>query len=147
MDAPPGTGDVMPDLAERLGAVLPSELMQLVAPLLHTPPDDVATLRRHTDAYLDLLRESHRSGRYPDMDHDLGRACGDACTALLDALGDPPQAERNMLAHIAVWYFVMADDDEDDRDSLVGFDDDAIVVNACARLMGVAAAVIPLGPR
>ena len=52
-----------------------------------------------------------------------------------------------MLAHIASRYFITSDDDEDDKESLVGFDDDALIINACARLMGVEQAVIPLIPR
>lgn len=137
----------MSEASEALREQLPEEIFHLVGPLFQTRPYTVGSLERRVKRYLDEMEEAFRSGHFPEMDIELGRACGQACLELLDALGEAPPRERHILAHIAVRYFVTADDDEDDRESLVGFDDDAMVINACARLMGAPGAVIPLMPR
>ena len=137
----------MSDASEALREQLPDEIFHLVGPLFHNRPYAVDRLRAKVEGYLEELERSHRSGHFPEMDIELGRRCGASCLALLDALGERPPRDRHLLAHIATRYFVTTDDDEDDRESLVGFDDDALVINACARLMGVDGAVIPLLPR
>ena len=137
----------MSDAAAALREKLPEELFHLVGPLFQTRPYRIEKLRKSVSAYSKELEEAHESGHYPEMDIELGRACGEACITLLDAVGANPDRERHMLAHIASRYFITSDDDEDDKESLVGFDDDALIINACARLMGVDAAVIPLVPR
>lgn len=137
----------MRDLQQALSEQIPSEIAALIAPLFHTEPLPVDELRRQVVAYRRAIAVAEKTREWPDMDARMGDACGVACLALLDAIGPSPDAEQHLLLHIAVRYFVTADDDEDDLDSLVGFDDDALVVNACARLLGQDAAVIPLVPR
>lgn len=133
--------------AEAFKELVPEELFHLVGPLFDNRPYTVNSLRRRVRGYLDEIDEAWRSGHYPEMDVELGRACGAACLKLLDALGEAPARDRHLLVHIAVRYFVTKDDDEDDRESLVGFDDDALIINACARLLGASDALIPLVPR
>ncbi len=134
-------------LADALERELPQDLFALVAPLFDTEPLAVDELRRQVAAYGVALVEADDSRNWPDMDTELGRACETACVALLDHVGDSPDADAHMLAHIAVRYFVTSDDDEDDLESLVGFDDDALIINGCARVLGATAALIALAPR
>ena len=133
------------DVHARLSDALPPELFELIRPLLGRP-SDLVELRRKVLAYREALVQAERGGAWPDMDGPLGRACANACEALLDAFPSPTEAQAELL-QVACGYFVLAEDDEDDLDSLVGFDDDALVINACARLLGVEDAVIPLVPR
>lgn len=66
------------------------------------------------------------------------RAAGVIAHALTAALDDwdrlaPAQME---VLQAAVGYFVLREDAEDDLDSVLGFEDDVAVVNACLRFLG-----------
>ncbi len=137
----------MERVAEALKRELPQDLYALVDPLFATEPTAVDELRRQVAAYGVALVEADKSRNWPDMDIDLGLACETACVALLDRVGEAPEPDAHMLVHIAVRYFVTSDDDEDDLESLVGFDDDAVIINSCARVLGADDAQIPLVPR
>jgi hypothetical protein len=48
--------------------------------------------------------------------------------------------------HVACRTVVLSNDDEDDLESLVGFDDDALLVDAVRCAMGAPGLAIPLVP-
>jgi len=130
----------------KLDEQLPSHLMVPVRRLLGQTPLDTEDLAAQVSNYRQVIRNAWNTGSWPDMDHELAMACADACSALLGRFG-APTAEQLLLLHVACRYFVLSDDDEDDFESIVGFDDDALVVNACARALGADDVVIPLLPR
>jgi hypothetical protein len=59
------------------------------------------------------------------------------CRDLLKALPAEPDARQHHLTQIAVNYFVLEEDAEDDNDSLIGFDDDLQVAVAAAKALGL----------
>lgn len=137
----------MPDPAASLAELLPSDLNALIQPLLTGALVPVDELRRQVVGYRAALRSAAQSQAWPDMDFELGDRCGVACEDLLDRVGAWPEPWQHRLLQVAVRYYVLSEDEEDDLESLVGFDDDAMVLNACARALGLEAAVIPLAPR
>jgi hypothetical protein len=56
---------------------------------------------------------------------------------MLKALPAEPEPRQHHLTQIAVSYFVLEEDAEDDNDSLIGFDDDMQVAVAAAKAMGL----------
>ena len=121
-------------LAEQLQGVLRETIMPLGA------------LRTEVTRYRTAITRAAEGNNWPELDVELGIACGDACLSLLDAFPEPTTDELVWL-HLACRYYVLSDDDEHDWDSLVGFDDDALVINGAARLLEFERAVIPLAPR
>ena len=69
----------------------------------------------------------------PQADHELGAKLVEGCRGLLTL--DLNVEERHWV-QIAVLYFVLDDDGDDDLASPFGFDDDAEVFNAVCRAIG-----------
>ena len=136
----------MPDASTRLSAHLNSDLLRAVGGLLSQQAASVSELRRQVLTYRQALKQANTSGAWPDMDYALAVQCADVCDGLLDTLPKPDEVELQLL-HVACRYFVLSDDDEDDFESLVGFDDDALVVNAVSRTLGISELAISLIPR
>ena len=126
---------------------LSTDLYRLVEPKLAEAPRSVPELERWVRSYAAHIEAAAASNNFPDMDLELGRACGAACLALLEAAGPRPDDDALRVLNAACRYFAASNDDEDDLESLVGFDDDAMVINACARVLGHEDVVIPLTPR
>ena len=129
-----------------LDDLLPSHLMFPVRRLLLQTPRTNEVLAAEVEEYRQAVSKAYATGSWPDMDHDLAMDCATQCLALLERFPMPTPAESALL-HVACRYFVISDDDEDDFESMVGFDDDALVVNACARALGAADLAIALTPR
>lgn len=114
-----------------LGRLL-SDTREVVSRLLDEPLRDPEALRT------DLLRYARRFRALDERSladlrvaEALQRGCGD----LLDRWPSlDPRGRR--LAQVAVRYFVMEDDGDDDLDSPFGFDDDLEVYNAVAEALG-----------
>ena len=76
-------------------------------------------------------------------DHHLGNQLADKALALLDRInGDTCDVDRR-LGQIAVRYFVLDDDGDDDLLSPFGFDDDVEVFNAVVHALGEPHHAIP----
>ena len=59
------------------------------------------------------------------------------CRQLLDALPTNPEDKQHRLTQLAISYFVLEEDAEDDNESLIGFDDDLQVAIAVIEELGL----------
>ncbi|MCB9679726.1 MAG: hypothetical protein H6737_31760 [Alphaproteobacteria bacterium] len=99
--------------------------------LLWEPLFRPSELRAQIDRY---RAEIENAG--PLADHALGLQLADNAKALLDAVRDRCDLDQR-LAQIAVRYFVLGDDGDDDLMSPFGFDDDVEVFNAVVERIGL----------
>ncbi len=83
-----------------------------------------------------LARAETLAADDPFIDGARAQQVAEACLSLLEAL-PTLDAEQASWVAAACLYYGAVDDDEDDFDSLVGFDDDAEVVNYVADLLGL----------
>ena len=123
------------------GASLSATLVGHLQALRQAPPQTPDELRRLVTAH----RKRAEVAASTDPFVDLARATqvADACLALLDALPGLPDDDRSWVV-AACLYFVDEDDEEDDFSSIVGFDDDAEVVNHVAGRLGLTHLTIDL---
>ena len=99
------------------------------SPLTH----DATQLRHLIENHLAKTTTAHALSKLVDL--GLAKRIADACLALLDEWPALPEAHKAHLQH-AVLYFADEDDDEDDFDSIIGFDDDAEVLNQACIAIG-----------
>jgi hypothetical protein len=71
------------------------------------------------------------------FDHDVANRIAALCWKLLDALPAEPEERQHRLTQVAINYFVLAEDAQDDNHSLGGFDDDLEVVTAVINELGL----------
>lgn len=116
----------MTDLDTTWVDALLSDTRAVVTDLLREPLIADDTLRAEVRAYKSAIEAA------PAADHELGLALVEGACKLLDAVTNP-RAHR--LVQVAVRYFVMDDDGDDDLASAFGFDDDVEVFNAVARVL------------
>ena len=115
-------------------AAVPAGARALVADLLAEPGASHEDLLDTVADYLDEI--SSAAARDGFVDTELGAAIAEVCLELLADLGGGASDRESRLVQVAVRYFVVEDDAEGDLTSVVGFDDDARVVNAVLRLLG-----------
>lgn len=117
------------------GVVAPlSAALALSLDRLRAGPSSAASLRAGVAAHLTLARA--RAANDPFVDLARAEQVAAACLALLDAWPRLDDDGRSWVA-AACLYFADTDDAEDDFTSLVGFDDDAEVVNQVAARLGL----------
>ena len=114
--------------------LFPPETRPLVARILAEPQRSLPALAREVTDYRATVVAASRVSEFVDV--RLAGRIADACELLLGALADAPTERQLRLAHVAVRYFVLEDDVEGDLTSVVGFDDDAEVVNVVLRELG-----------
>jgi len=118
---------------------LPAELVQslpftLLPDLkrLHAQPlVAVEMLREEVQAHLERARQAALKSELVDL--ELAEANAASCLGLLDSMRADQTASHHGLVQLACRYFVLTDDQDHDFDSMLGFDDDAQVLNAVAR--------------
>jgi uncharacterized membrane protein YkvA (DUF1232 family) len=71
------------------------------------------------------------------FDDKTAKRIASLCWKLLDALPAEPDERQHRLTQLAVNYFVLAEDAQDDNHSLAGFDDDLQVVVATIQELGL----------
>ena len=71
------------------------------------------------------------------FDHDVAGRIAALCWKLLDALPAEPDERQHRLTQLAINYFVLAEDAQDDNHSLAGFEDDLLVVTAVIHELGL----------
>jgi hypothetical protein len=103
------------------------EVDRLVAASAPTTAEELPALRLRALAYLARL-EREAEGR-PIIDVDAARKIAWVLAELCDAAGGLDAQQRALLRG-AVEYFVLDEDEMDDTEDVIGFDDDARVVNA-----------------
>ena len=71
------------------------------------------------------------------FDHDVAKRIAALCWKLLDALPAEPDERQHRLTQLAINYFVLAEDAQDDNYSMAGFEDDLQVVTAVIHELGL----------
>ncbi len=85
--------------------------------------------------YTNELEEQAEHTEFFDL--STAKRTADLCRQLLDVLPTEPDPAQHRLAQLAIRYFVLAEDAEDDNRSLIGFDDDLQVVTAAILELGL----------
>lgn len=85
-------------------------------------------------AYTQELQRQAQKTEFYDLKSALRAAT--LCHRLLAALPAEPSDDQHRLAQLAINYFVLAEDAEDDNHSMIGFDDDLQVVEAVVAELG-----------
>jgi len=111
-----------PDIRRILDQLNGEDLVspQVLADELETYVDNIVD-SAHTEFF--DLETSHRVTRL--------------CKRLLEALPDHPDEKQHRLTQLAISYFVLEEDAEDDNESLIGFDDDLQVAIAAIEELGL----------
>jgi len=114
--------------------VLSPPLDTAFAALRHTPPRSRDALVALVQAHLDEVLVAGRTDPFVDQ----GRAgqVANACFALLELHEQASEAHRDWI-QAACLYFAECDDGEDDLGSIVGFEDDAEVLNHVIEALGL----------
>ena len=110
---------------------LPSLLLPDLERLYSLPLATVDVLRAEVQEHLRQARQAARQSELVDL--ELAEAIATSCLGLIDSLEVNHDDGRQSLIQLACRYFVLTDDQDHDFDSMLGFDDDAQVLNAVAR--------------
>jgi hypothetical protein len=112
---------------------LPPELADHLRRLRSLPLGDPSDLRQAVDGHLATAERAAADSAFVDV--GLARHIAGACHALLDSWPTLAPANRQ-LVQAACRYFADPDDDEDDFDSIIGFEDDAELLNHVVAALG-----------
>ncbi len=82
----------------------------------------------------ELDAHSSNAGFFDDR---IARRIAALCWKLLDALPAEPDERQHRLTQLAINYFVLAEDAQDDNYSPIGFEDDLQVVTAVIHELGL----------
>jgi len=120
----PGNPDV--SIARVLGR-LPVPVATIFKRLMREPRLSRQEMRRRVASYVVDLETLARAVDYIDV--DLVQSIATRCFRLIDGLREQPAEDGRRLVQAAVLYFLVEDDAEGDTSSLIGFDDDRLVVD------------------
>jgi len=95
----------------------------------------VQVLSDELQQYVEELDAHTSTAEFFDRD-SAGRIAA-LCWKLLDALPVEPDERQHRLTQLAINYFVLAEDAQDDNHSLAGFEDDLQVVTAVIHELGL----------
>lgn len=109
-----------------------SDSREVVTSLLREPLYPLEDLREQVASY--GLRID-AAGPFADL--ELGRALVQRALALIDAIAAGATEVQRRLAQVAVRYFVLDEDGDDDLASAFGFDDDVEVFNVVVQRLGM----------
>lgn len=121
----PATPDVS---IARVVAGLPAPVATIFKRLMREPRLSRQEMRRRVASYVVDLETLARAVDYIDV--DLVQSIATRCYHLIDGLREGPAEDQRRLVQAAVLYFLVEDDAEGDTSSLIGFDDDRLVVDA-----------------
>lgn len=113
---------------------------RVCARLLTVAPKPADALRSAVSTYLAQVSAQADSGAFVDL--ALATRIAEVLNALLAAGPVPPSAHQAI--QLGVLYFTEAKDSEPDVDSVLGFEDDAHVLNAVLRYLGRDDLLIPV---
>ncbi len=125
-------------LLSSLGPEVAAIVQRLAAePLL--PPERLAVA---VDGYLASVHAAHDGE--PDVDLELAAAIAASAHRLIELIGPSTPERPRRLIQAAVRYFILEEDAEPDTGSVVGFDDDALVLNAVILHIGHDELLVPI---
>lgn len=120
--------------ASTLLDALPQSMHDYVVPLIHETPMDVAELYSSVTAHIADIQDKAQLFEFIDIDTGLMVALH--CRELLNGITSTTSREHRQLIQVAARYFIQNEDADSDMSSIVGFDDDALVVDTVARIVG-----------
>lgn len=118
-----------------------SQALEATVVALSEHPVSPADLRTAVLAHRDRTRTAAKADPFVDVSRSDQVAA--ACLALLDQLPSLTQAHHRWVG-AACRYYISEEDQDDDFTSIVGFDDDAEVLNFVADKLGLPNLHIPL---
>jgi len=125
--------------ASLLADVPPQSARELES-LLKENPRSFAELAGEVEDYLGAVRSHTKLNKFIDL--HLAERIAEACLGLLSS--EPADADARAVIQASARYFLTRSDAENDFDSLFGFEDDAIVINAALRYLGrEASSIVP----
>jgi uncharacterized membrane protein YkvA (DUF1232 family) len=119
----------------RVVEFLPESIASLFDQLMREPRRSREEMRRRVASYAVSIESLARDVDYLDV--DLVQRIANRCHRLIETIHDGVSEDHRRLVQAAVLYFVLDEDAEGDTSSLIGFDDDRLVVDAVARELGV----------
>lgn len=141
MSDPPDNSRPGPDIViGRVIARLPASVEILFRKMMREPRRSKEELRRLVASHLVKLETLARDSDYLDV--ALATEVSNRCHRLIDSIGSPVPEDHRRLVQAAVLYFVLDEDVEGDSTSLIGLDDDRLVVDTVCDELGIA----PGGP-
>mgnify|MGYP003679658830 CR=1 FL=1 len=111
---------------------LPLAIREIYETCTAPEPKPVNDLRAIAGAYMADLRSRSQEAEFLDL--DTAERAFNGCMELLASLEATPSAEHHVAIQATALYFVLEDDAEHD-DSIVGFDDDWLVVETTSRIL------------
>lgn len=122
----------MAALPHELQRHLSAETQRAVSDLLGAPPASPSEQRRRIRAHLEETLRAAGSNEF--IDTSLAEQIAAQFETLLEAW-DTYSPEQRSILDAAIAYYALSDDAEDDHDSVLGFEDDAEVLNACVEYL------------
>ncbi len=118
----------------RVIARLPGSVEAVFRRMMREPRRSREELRRLVAAHLVKLETLAREVDYLDV--ELATDVANRCHRLIDTIAPPVSEDHRRLVQAAVLYFILDEDVEGDTTSLIGLDDDRLVVTAVCDELG-----------
>lgn len=109
--------------------------MELVQTLMAEPLIAPKTLKAQVETYREEVRAAAENNANVDL--ELAMSIAGSCLSLLATIDGDTSESHHRLVQLACRYFVEEEDEDGDLDSVIGFDDDAEVVNLVAGQLGL----------
>ena len=113
---------------------LSSEIRRILDELQAEALVPVTVLSSELEQYAIQLDTQAQRSEFFDL--NTAKRAAYLCRELLAALPKTPDEHQHRLTQLAINYFVLEEDAEDDNESLIGFDDDLQVVVAAIEALG-----------
>ena len=114
---------------------LSSEIRRILDQLRGETLVPLNVLAHELAGYTNDLEDQAQRTEFFDL--ETAQRAATLCHKLLAALPAEPNENQHRLTQLAINYFVLAEDAEDDNHSLIGFDDDLQVVIAVIEELGL----------
>lgn len=112
----------------------PEAVANVFKRLMRAPRRSRQEMRRRVSSYIVGIEARAREVDYIDV--ELAQSIANGCHRLIDTLDADSTEEHRCLVQAAVLYFVTEEDAEGDTTSLIGFDDDRLVVDVVGQELG-----------
>jgi hypothetical protein len=122
----------MPTVPPHLLDALPASARAAFERVYPDVPGSQEELRARIEAHVALADQATRTDAF--VDQHLAHVIADRLGTVLGAWPTLSVGARRVL-HAAIAYFALREDAEDDMSSVLGFEDDAQVTNACLRAL------------
>lgn len=111
---------------DRVMAGFPDTMSVIFRRMMRAPRRSPLEMRRRVSRHIVEIETRAREADYIDV--ELAQSLANECHRLIDTLGPNASEDHHRLVQAAVLYFVTDEDAEGDTSSLIGFDDDRLVV-------------------